>query len=61
MKEMRVGLDEQEENIIKEFKELEDLTSKEKAIKRLIKKSLALIPELQERIKSKQKYKKKQK
>lgn len=60
MKETRVNLDEQEENIIKEFKELENLTSKEKAIKQLIKKSLTLIPELQERIKAKEKYRKKQ-
>lgn len=60
MKEMKIKLDDNEENIIKEFKELEELTSKEKAIKLLISKSLKFIPELEERIKSKQKYKKKQ-
>ena len=61
MKEIRVSLDEQEDNIIKEFKELEDLTSKEKAIKKLIMEIPEIIPEIQERIKSKEKYKRKQK
>ena len=60
MKEMKVKLDDKEENIIKEFQGLEELTSKEKAIKSLILKSPTLIPELKERIKSKDKYKKKQ-
>lgn len=61
MKEMKVNLDDKEESIIKEFKELEELSSKEKAIKLLISKAPNLIPELKERIKSKEKYKKKQK
>lgn len=60
MTRVAVNLTDKEEEIIKEFKELENLNSKEKAIKFLISKSPNLISELDERIKTKQKYLKKQ-
>ena len=61
MVKVGVSLNEQEGMILNEFKILEDLRSKEKAIRQLIIKSPKLIPELRERINTKDKYKKKQK